>query len=100
MALKSAEIPLLEITGVLLLRDSLLLSSVLIFLDLSRALDNDDDLIRLGNMQFIDVPPCALCFDGIAPCLIFKPCVISFLCLHVYTTDFYSFPQLITGDIV
>lgn len=47
-----------------------------------------------------DVPLWALCFDGTALCLIFKFCVISFLCLHVYTTDLCSSSQLITGDTI
>lgn len=52
MALKPVETPLLEITGVLLLLDSLL-SSDLIFLDFSRALDTDDNFIHPCNMHLL-----------------------------------------------
>lgn len=51
MALKSAETPPLEITGVLLSPESFL-SSVPIFFGLSRALDTDYDLIHPSNMHF------------------------------------------------
>ena len=54
VALKSAEIPFLEI--ILLLPDSLL-SSVFTFLDFSRALDTDEDHIHPGNMPFLSTLP-------------------------------------------